>query len=310
LDITEASGASDSGSNPDRSVIYKETDNFSNLIHTYYKNLELEDFTDKHRKTVKRFLSNYISFCGSDISLNKTIEYLTILKGKHDISTYNKQYFQIKKLLRFSDCTWVNKIPLTKPKCYTPKKVTNEQLGGVLDRFKHDLQITALLMLGSSSGLRAMELYQLNPEDIDIEKRIVYVRSDDNHSVKNQGSIRESYFDNKTQVILKQYLDLCKTNFQHDKLFGHGAITHKMRGSGFLVKDLRHIFSRNATMLGVPSGVIKRLLGHSIKQDILESNYNYMDNKDLHALYDRYFNSVTESHRGLISDNKREGQIV
>jgi len=279
----------DSGSNPDGSTNLNKVVNFTGLINTYYKSLDNEDFTVNHRKCVKRFLDKYLIFCGGNISLDKTIEFLTALKQGCDIAYYCKQYWQIKKLLTFIDAPWVNKLKNPDPKQYSALKITDEQFNGAIQRFNGDLQMLAVLHLGKSSGMRSFEIYQLDLESIDIENRIIHVNRENGKTTKNLQAIREAYFDIETQTILKQYLNYFQSQFKYDKLFSMQTITKKLKGSGFKLKHTRHLFARNAVLIGVPSGLIKRFLGQSIKRDVLESNYTFLSNEDLHGLYNKYF---------------------
>jgi len=191
--------------------------------------------------------------------------------------------------LDFLDVPWLKKLPLPKPKHYEAFKVTDEQFDSIIKSFNNDLQMKALLLLGRSSGLRAFELYQLDLDSIDIDNRIVHVNRQNGKTTKNIGSIREAYFDIETQTILKQYLDYFQSQFKHDKLFSMQTITKKLKGTGFCLKNTRHLFARNCALKGVPSGIIKRWLGQSVKSDVLESNYTFLSSEDLHIQYLKYF---------------------
>jgi integrase len=298
----------DSGSNPDRSTTYKQTDNFNSLINAYYKNLNLESYTEAHRKTVKRFLDRYLNFCNGDFSLNKTIEYLSMLKDNCDIAYYNKQFFQLKKFLLFLEFSWANKLPLPKQKHYEACKITNEQFDSAIKLLNNDLQMKALFLLGRSSGLRPFELYQLELQDIDIENRTIHVNRNDGKTTKNVGSIRDAFFDFETQTALKQYLNFFRSQFKYDRLFSITTVNKKLKGTGFSLKNTRHLFARNCTLKGVPSGVIKRFMGHSIKNDVLESNYTYITNQDLKRLYDKYFVDLKELQNS-VNNNGNEKVI-
>lgn len=189
----------------------------------------------------------------------------------------------------FLDVPWLKKLPLPKPKHYEASKITDSEFNNAIGLFKDDLQMLSLLHLGRSSGLRAFELYQLDLDSIDIDNRIVHVNRQNGKTTKNIGSIREAYFDLETQTILKQYLDYFQSQFKYDKLFSMQTITKKLKGTGFCLKNTRHLFARNCALKGVPSGIIKRWLGQFVKSDVLESNYTYLSNEDLHAQYLKYF---------------------
>ncbi len=69
-------------------------------------------------------------------------------------------------------------------------------------------QIQTLVLLGSSSGMRAEELYQLNQDDIDLDNRIVHINHNplNGQTTKTQRS-RVSFFTEGTKQALSEYLD-------------------------------------------------------------------------------------------------------
>lgn len=92
-------------------------------------------------------------------------------------------------------------------------------------------------MLGYTSGLRAEELYTLTTNDINLEKRIIYVRHDplNNHSTKNKKS-RISFFNQVAQKALFEYINT--------KLFPIRIIQRKYKNAPIRVKDLQKYFSQ------------------------------------------------------------------
>ena len=57
-------------------------------------------------------------------------------------------------------------------------------------------------------------------------------------------------------------------------------------------KHLRKFFSSTSDKLGMPTGVKKRLMGHSINGDIDLLHYSALAFDDLKAIYDKYWGGL------------------
>ena len=249
----------------------------------------LSGVTTKHVKEVRGFLVNYLGFCDNAVSLEQTIAYLTNLKTRYTQVSYNKHYWQIKKFLTYLDAPFVKKIPKVKQVVYTPQKIEDADIQQLLNEHKDDKQMTALIMLGISSGARPLEMYQLRPSDFNLLTNSAQIKEDEFHHVKNKSSIRTIFYDKATSEILKVYLDHFTAQKRFDRLFAQKTVTCKMKKSKTKIKMLRHFFARQCTLKGIPSGVTKRFLGHSLNGDMLESHYNYLSIDDLKDIYNKYF---------------------
>ena len=245
--------------------------------------------TTKHVKEVHGFIADYLLFCDNTISHEQTIAYLTNLKARYSQVSYNKRYFQIMKFLRYLDIPFITKIPKAKQVIYTPQKINDDDIQQLLQEHKDDKQITSLILLGISSGARAEELYQLRIGDFNLEKCTIEIKQDRLHRVKNRSSIRTIFYDKATSDVLKDYIDYYNTHKRFDRLFAQSTVTRKMKRSQTKIKMLRHYFARQCTLKGIPSGVTKRFLGHSLNGDMLESHYNYLSTEDLQEIYNKYF---------------------
>lgn len=92
--------------------------------------------------------------------------------------------------------------------------------------YPHFLQIKALILLGATSGLRAEEIYQLKPEDINLEERMVQVvhNLSNNQSTKT-GKSRISFFTDITKEAIQKYFDYYDTECNYSRLFPQTAIS-------------------------------------------------------------------------------------
>ena len=91
-----------------------------------------------------------------------------------------------------------------------PKLISKKDIENTLEFFSKNqyyLQINTLIELGISSGLRAEELYQLKPDDICLDDRIVRVNHNPmrGQTTKTKKS-RISFFTNDTKKALTEYL--------------------------------------------------------------------------------------------------------
>ena len=255
----------------------------------------LSGVTQKHVKEVRGFLVDYLGFCDNVVSLEQTIAYLTNLKTRYSEVSYNKHYWQIKKFLTYLDAPFIKKIPKVKQVIYTPQKIEDSDIQQLLLEHKDDKQMTALIMLGIATGARAEELYQLRVGDFDLVRQSAQIKQDEFHHVKNRSSIRTIFYDKATSEILKDYLGDCATK---KRVFAQSTVTRKMKISQTKIKMLRHYFARQCTLTGIPSGVTKRFLGHSLNGDMLESHYNYLSTEDLQEIYNKH-----------LEENKQKRQL-
>ncbi|GAG67633.1 unnamed protein product, partial [marine sediment metagenome] len=145
---------------------------------------------------------HYLRYVNNKINKNKSLEYFTYLKDNKSISYYRKQVYQVLKFLRYLDVSWTDEIILPPEPYYMPIRISQEKINETLNYFKshsHYLRYKSLILLGCNSGLRAEELYQLQPCDINLEQRTIYINHNpkENQSTKT-GRSRISFFNNET----------------------------------------------------------------------------------------------------------------
>ena len=210
--------------------------------------LRLSGVTEGHIKEVDRALKKYKKYILSVVDKKKSIKYFNKLQRECSISYYKKQMYQILKFLKHLKFDWAEDIKLPKNPVYTPSRFSNKDIEETLFYFKdnpHFLQIKALILLGSSSGLRAEELYQLNPEDIDLQKRIVHVNHnpEKGQTTTTQHS-RVSFFNNEALSTLEEYLSYFNNGCTYSRLFPQTTITRLFSKAPIRVKHFRKYFSQ------------------------------------------------------------------
>jgi len=246
--------------------------------------------TEGHIKEVRRALQKYQKYILFKLDNKKSIQYFNKLQRECSVSYYKKQMYQILKYLKHLKCDWVEEIQLPRNPVYTPIRFSSNDIKNTISFFQnttHLLQIRALILLGVTSGLRAEELYQLNPEDINLQKRIVRVNHnpENGQTTKTQHS-RVSFFTPKTQSVLQKYLLYYNNECTYSRLFPQTTLTRLFSTAPIRVKHLRKYFSQEWDRQGGPTSIKKLLMGHSLKGDVDLMHYNFQSEEDLKRIYD------------------------
>jgi len=120
---------------------------------------------------LKNWVNEYLEAVEYQISETKTLEYIKEMKKNLSISFYRKKVYQIKKFLDYIGVTWETHIKPPQEKLMgLPKIIKSADIENCKNYFKnheYELQCKALIMLGSSSGARAEELYSLDMKDFE-----------------------------------------------------------------------------------------------------------------------------------------------
>jgi integrase/recombinase XerD len=260
-------------------------------VNRFFTLRDIEGVSYKWLSKCKRWVIRYLDFVGWKIDEDKTYNYFKRLKDKYSQATYRKRAYQIKKYLTYLKIDWADDIKLPpEPNCIV-KSISQNDILNTLQYFKdstHYLQIKALVYLGMSSGLRAEELYQLKPNDIDLEQSCIRV----NHNPKNGQSTktkqsRISFFTNDAKEIFEEYLNYFQRNDDLKKLFSHSHISRLFKDAPIHVKELRKFFSQEWDRRGGPTSIKKILMGHSLKGDVDLMHYNCQSEEDLKKIYDK-----------------------
>ncbi|MCK4995540.1 MAG: tyrosine-type recombinase/integrase [Thermoplasmatales archaeon] len=232
-----------------------------------------------------------MNYVGWSIDEYKTLEHLKQLQDKYSITSYRKRVYQIRKFLTFLHVEWAKDIKPPAEPYYIPKRVTKCELKNTLSYFegnRFNKQIKSIILLGSTSGIRPEELYQLDVKDIDLDKRTVYI----NHNPSNGQSTktkmsRVSFFSEKAKQALVEYLESFDDNDGVKHPFNKHCISKLFRDSPIQVKDLRKYFSQEWDRRGGPTSIKKILMGHSLKGDVDLMHYNCQSEEDLKKIYDK-----------------------
>jgi integrase/recombinase XerD len=279
--------------NPDQQE--KPADIYPSDVNKYFSLRDIQGICREWQENSKRWIKTYLDYVSWRIDEDKTLSYCKQVKEASSITYYRKQIYQIRRFLEYLKIDWASQIKLPPEPEYLPKRVSSDAIGKILDDFKDQKyvkQIKALILLGCSSGLRAEELYQLTPMDIDLDNRVVRI----NHNPENGQTTkthrsRISFFNIDAQKALSEYLDYFNNGNGLEVLFGHSHLSPIFKDSPVKIKDFRKYFSQEWDRRGGPTSIKKILMGHSLRNDVDLMHYNAQSEEDLKAIYDRVMNN-------------------
>jgi integrase/recombinase XerD len=262
-----------------------------NDYNKYLARREIQGLTKQWLSQCNSWLVDYLDFVKWHIDEDKTLKYCQQLNNSLSIIYYKKHIYQIRRFLEYLKVDWASTIKLPPDPEYLPKRISEETIQKTLAYYeghKYFVQIKSLILLGVSSGMRAEELYQLKPSDIDLNKRTVYINHNPQigQSTKTRKS-RVSFFNKQAENALYEFLDYFNDGSDLRNLFTQSHITRIFKNSNLKIKDLRKYFSQEWDRRGGPTSVKKILMGHSLKADVDLMHYNCQSEEDLKKIYDK-----------------------
>ncbi len=280
-----------------KALLYGEKQVLSITEDTYKQYLdviEINGICNEWKYSIDRcILQPYFRQLNWKISFSKTLDYLKTLKNKHTLSYYRKHVYQIRKFLEYNGVVWASKLnPPPEPQ-YIPKRISSDAIQDTISNY-HDneyyLQVKAIILLGTTSGMRAEELYQLTLDDINLDTRSVMINHNPNNgqSTKTKRS-RISFFTDEARHALTEYIEFYQNNNGLKCLFSQTHVERLFRNgkASIQVKDLRKYFSQIWDRNGGATSIKKILMGHSLKGDVDLMHYNAQSPEDLKKIYDK-----------------------
>ena len=267
----------------------------------FIKLREIEGLSDTWVYQIRSFITDYLDYIKWSIDKEKTLDYFTIIQKKQATTTYRKRVYQIRKFLSYLGVGWSTQInPPPEPQ-YLPKRISSDAIQDTLSHYQNNvyyLQVKAIILLGSTSGMRAEELYQLTLDDISLDTRTVNINHNPNNgqSTKTKRS-RISFFTDEAKQALSEYVEFYQQNNGLKCLFSLTHIERLFRygNASIRVKDLRKYFSQEWDRRGGPTSIKKILMGHSLRGDVDLMHYNCQSEEDLKKIYDKVMGSVSSS---------------
>jgi integrase/recombinase XerD len=200
--------------------------------------------------------------------------------------------------LRFLGIYWASTIKLPKRTKKLPTIVNINQLHSFLE-LDNELDLSkespkikgqrlrTFLILGAVSGMRPHELYDLTPEQIDLNGRNIKLE------ITKTDEPRYAFFNQEAQRELEILLSLKpKLPLFPMRVIQKTFTAMKDKTDNLQAMHLRKFFSSTSDKLGMPTGVKKRLMGHSTSGDIDLQHYSALTFDELKAIYDRYWGEI------------------
>jgi integrase len=143
-------------------------------------------------------------------------------------------------------------------------------------------------MLGATSGMRAEEIYQLQPQDIDIENKMVKINHNPgNGQTTKTAKSRVSFFTDETAKALMEYFEFYEKDNGLKWLFNFSHVRRLFKDAPTHVKDMRKAFSQTWDKRGGQTSIKKLLMGHSTRSDVDLMHYNGQNTEDLRQIYEK-----------------------
>jgi len=265
-------------------------------LNEYMSILSLSGISKQWLSTIKSTLEEFLHAINYDISnKEQVLHFLSAYQQKYSVSSYRKRLFQIKKFMNHYHQEWVSSIKPPKEPHYQSKYVSDNDVDRLLEYFNGKNQqkrYRAFIKLGIDGGIRAEELYQLRPEDIDVENRIVHINHcpEKNQTTKMKQS-RITFFTEDTKREVISYLQEFNNGSGLKRLFEKYGMTDEFRNAPLQAKMLRKYFSQRWTRCNGNTAVKKILMGHSTRNDVDLQHYNAQSTDDLKTVYDNVMSS-------------------
>ena len=256
----------------------------------YKRTTTTEDYVKQCRRCVVR----YLEALAWEISYGATLDYFNNLRDKYSEKTYRDYVLLVRDFLKFRKIDWSSNIKLPKYSIPLPKIVKEEQIRKLLeevDKLEEPKKqiLRAFTIIGMCTGMRVHELYALSPDQIDLQSRSIILRK------TKTGIPRVVFFNEEAKKELEKLLRMQVSPILPERIIQRFYVSRKDKTDGLLAKHLRKYFSATCDKLGMPTGVKKRLMGHSTKGDIDLLHYSALASDDLKAIYDRYWKDFIKS---------------
>ena len=242
------------------------------------KELTLRNYSPRTVKAYRSCLRSFVKYFAPrhprDLTQTDVREYLLHLIGEKNLAaaTVNQVFNALRFLYveLYKMPFTIGNIPRPKKEKQLPVVLSQEEVVKILDAVEN-LKHKTLLMLIYSAGLRVGEAVRLKIEDIDSQRRLIYLKGakgkKDRYTILSDvalGSLRKYYKEYKPKDYLFEGAEgrrhLSERSVQN--VFGRAVKVAGIRKQ-VTVHSLRHSFATHLLESGVDLRYIQELLGHS-----------------------------------------------
>jgi integrase/recombinase XerD len=223
--------------------------------------------------SVRAFFDFFPSKAPQTLTENEVREYLLHLLEKKKLA--NGTVNQIFNALRFlfvevyKKPFVVGSLPRPKKEKQLPSILSEEEISRLLssiDNLKHK----TMMMLTYSAGLRVSEVVRLRPEDIDADRRLIYIRGA--KGKKDRVTLLSDIALRYVKLYLSRYApaEWLFEGFERGKAYSirsaQAVFDHAVEKAGIVkdvsIHDLRHSFATHLLEHGTDLRYVQTLLGH------------------------------------------------
>ena len=241
--------------------------NISSIKRECENELKLRNSSIKTIKSYVRIIEDFLK--SSDKISNKDVkEYILKSINKKQSTSYIKQkYSAIKILFKVLGKSAEFDLPNYKKESKIPEVLNKQEIKKIIDSTSN-LKYKLIIQFLYSAGLRVSELINLKPRDIDIERKIIYIRN--GKGAKDMISlfpisIKEDFLKYLLTYNPKIYLFESNRNKKYssksiEKIISKTSL--KTLNKKIRPHTLRHSFATHLLEQGIDLRKIQRLLGH------------------------------------------------
>lgn len=254
--------------------------------------LKLAGYSMRTRKNYMHHIKRYLEYinCPIEGTEEKIRSYLLVLIDEIKVSsTYHNQAvsalkFFYHRVLNIPNA--VGCVPRPKKEFKLPIVLSRDEVFKIFNSVSNPKH-KAILMLIYSAGLRVSEVVSLRPEDVDVDRKMIYIRSakgnKDRYTLLSEKAL-DVLNNYKNKYVLEDYLFPGQKEGDHisvrsvEHIFGEAATKGGIKKKA-TVHTLRHSFATHLLESGTDLRYIQELLGH--KSSKTTEIYTHVSEKDI-----------------------------
>ncbi|MCL4480271.1 MAG: tyrosine-type recombinase/integrase, partial [Candidatus Thermoplasmatota archaeon] len=255
----------------------------SDLEYTFLANVFMNFLRKPLRECTPQDVEDFKTFLASEKKYSKSSQYLAIKAIKH---LFRSLEIQVPK----------NLVPPRRAR-KMPTYLTEREMADLLDSSKDDMRANLIISLLANTGIRVGELCKIRLTDVDLEERIVHIKSgkgDKDRIVVIPDTTAKALSDYLKQRILidtdSPYLILSNRKKGYDPSTIERIVKNIAAKSGIqkhvTPHVLRHTFATAVLRNGGDIRFIQQILGHASLNTT--EIYTHIDDSALKEMYEKH----------------------